>query len=62
MKPIVQENALPIWIDWSLRPAEDKSAIPGMVNRTKEVCVASNSDWHNHLYITLHNKNRALTI
>jgi len=52
MKPIVLENELPIWIDWSLQPTEDKPAIPAITHGTKEVCVASNNDWVDHLYIT----------
>ena len=62
MKPIVLENELPIWIDWSLQPTEDKPAIPAITHGTKEVCVASNNDWLDHLYITLHYQNRALVI
>ena len=33
-----------------------------MVHGTKEVRVASNSDWQNHLNVTLHYRNRALAI
>lgn len=62
IKHIVRENTLPIWHDWSLRSSEDESAVPRMVHRTKEVCVASNRDWQNHLDITLHYQSRALAM
>jgi len=44
------------------KPTEDKPAIPAITHGTKEVCVASNNDWLDHLYITLHYQNRALVI
>ena len=53
---------IPIWIDRSLWPSEDESTITCMVHRTKQVCVTSNHDRQNHLFITLHYQSRGKII